>query len=400
MDKILNKIQKIESDLNSAFLERKDQIHGMFLGLLSNTNVLLIGTPGTAKSMLAEAWSRTIDKASYFAWQLHQFSTPEELFGPYSLSKLEKDEYTRITTGKLPDANIAFIDEIFKCSHGNLNAMLSILNERVFYNNGKPQPIDLLSVIGASNEVPEDGDKLEAFMDRFALKYVCDPIVENENFSKMLTSNVNFNPESKLSIEDVRQSQNSISNVTVPENIVSLLIELRTKISSNSSNSEDTIRVTVSDRMFKLAYRIMQTEAFMQGRDYVIEDDIEILKNVLWSDPADNQKMYSLLLEVVNPQKDKIMQIFYDAEELYTGLKSLKKSAKTDKQKQDIEPQMYETIAKIRDAKSKICDYIKEMVDSGRNPAGTTELEAKLEGYLSEIYEKDLGVSGFGGYDS
>ena len=122
----ITKIKNIENELNSYFVERDNEVHGLILGLISGSNVLLIGPPGTAKSMLVSSWAKTLEKAKYFSWQLHQFSTPEELFGPYSLAQLDKDKYIRMTEGKMPEADIAFIDEVFKCSHGNLNAMLSL----------------------------------------------------------------------------------------------------------------------------------------------------------------------------------------------------------------------------------------------------------------------------------
>ena len=93
----LQKVKTIKNELNAFFVERGEEIHGLMLSLFSGVNLLLIGSPGTAKSMLTEGWAKTITKAKYFSWQLHQFSTPEELFGPYSLAKLEKDQYTRIT---------------------------------------------------------------------------------------------------------------------------------------------------------------------------------------------------------------------------------------------------------------------------------------------------------------
>ena len=138
----ITKLHDIENDLNSYFVERDQEIHGLMLGLISGSNVLFVGPPGTAKSMLVSSWAKTITDGNYFSWQLHQFSTPEEIFGPYSLALLENDTYKRITDGKLPDANIAFIDEVFKCSHGNLNAMLSILNERIFFTSTTRNRVD------------------------------------------------------------------------------------------------------------------------------------------------------------------------------------------------------------------------------------------------------------------
>ena len=385
----ITKIKGIESDLNNYFVERSNEIHGLILGLISGSNVLLIGPPGTAKSMLVSSWAKTLDKSKYFAWQLHQFSTPEELFGPYSLALLDKDKYKRITEGKMPDADIAFIDEVFKCSHGNLNAMLSILNERVFFNDGKAVPLDLKCVVGASNEIPEEGDHLEAFMDRFALKFVVDPIVENENFSTMLTNNEIFYPENSVTIEEIQKASQEISNISVSEDIVSLLIELRNKLSTAIPGSDNSrLAMPVTDRMFRFSMRILKAEAWINGRSEVLEDDVEVLQHVLWSDPTDKSKVYSKILEVINPEKDKVMQLYYDSEDLYDKLKKETSGATTDKERKAIEPKAFETAQKIRRAKVEIADHIKVLEKKGRNIKDLEAIQVKVEQMLTDLYEK------------
>ncbi|MBI2377786.1 MAG: AAA family ATPase [Deltaproteobacteria bacterium] len=82
----------------------------------------------------------SIDGASCFSWLLTKFSTPKELFGRISLAALQQDRVSRITTGKAPEAQVVFADEIFKSNSAVLNAMLTLVNERVFYNDGKAVP--------------------------------------------------------------------------------------------------------------------------------------------------------------------------------------------------------------------------------------------------------------------
>lgn len=87
---------------------------------------------------------------------LNKTSDPSEILGPYSIKEMENDKFMRITTGKLPEAHIAFIDECFKANAPVLNILLPIMNEKIFYNDGKPNNIPLMTMIGASNEGPED----------------------------------------------------------------------------------------------------------------------------------------------------------------------------------------------------------------------------------------------------
>ncbi len=393
----ITKIKNIENELNSYFVERDNEVHGLILGLISGSNVLLIGPPGTAKSMLVSSWAKTLEKAKYFSWQLHQFSTPEELFGPYSLAQLDKDKYIRMTEGKMPEADIAFIDEVFKCSHGNLNAMLSILNERVFFNDGKAVPLDMKCVVGASNEVPEDGDHLEAFMDRFSLKYVVDPIVENKNFSMMLNNTEIFYPKTLVSIEEIQKASQEISSVVVDESLVSLLIDLRNRLSTNVPGTK--LSMPVTDRMFRFAMRILRAEAWLDGRTEASQDDLEILQHVLWSDPTDKPKVYSKILEVINPDKDKVMQLYYDSVDLYDKLKKETAKASSDKDRKAMEPKAFETAQKIRSAKSKIEDHIKDLSKKGRKVKDLEAVRNKVEEMLNDLYEKTLGTVGFKGWE-
>src|SRR5262249_8007401 len=126
----------LERDLNSAFAEREREIRGLLLALLAREHVLLLGPAGTGKSALANCACAAIHGATFFQWLLTRFSSPEEMFGPVSLDGLKNDRFRRIPTGKLPEAHVAFLDEIFKANSAVLNSLLTALNERAFDNDG------------------------------------------------------------------------------------------------------------------------------------------------------------------------------------------------------------------------------------------------------------------------
>ena len=105
-------IQQLRTELRSAFFERSSVIDGALTAIVAGEHVLLLGPPGTAKSALANTLCGAIDDAQFFQWLVTKFSTPEELFGPMSLKGLEQDRFRRNTTGKLPEAHIAFLDEV------------------------------------------------------------------------------------------------------------------------------------------------------------------------------------------------------------------------------------------------------------------------------------------------
>src|SRR5207344_1960401 len=148
----IDTLARVRDELEQAFVERSEVIEGAMIALLARAHVLLIGPPGTAKSMLADELCRRIEGGVYFQWLLTKFTTPEELFGAVSLKALEADDYRRVTANKLPEAHIAFLDEVFKASSSILNAILTIINERFFHNGRQVAAVPLLTLFGASNE--------------------------------------------------------------------------------------------------------------------------------------------------------------------------------------------------------------------------------------------------------
>ncbi len=181
-----NKILPLLSEFENSFKERSEEISGAFLAILSGEHVLFLGPPGTAKSLLTRKVCEAIEGGSLYYYLLTRFTTPDEIFGPLSLKALQQDEFSRRIEGYLPTAHIAFLDEIFKANSSILNSLLTILNERKFHNGLKVLDIPLLSVFGASNELPEKEESLEALYDRFLFRYFVSYVQDETNFKELI----------------------------------------------------------------------------------------------------------------------------------------------------------------------------------------------------------------------
>src|SRR5262249_2150442 len=146
----------------------------------------LVGPPGTAKSDLVLKFKDALGlgEGDYFEYMLTRFTEPSEIVGPIDISKLREGRYIRHEQGKLPTARLAFLDEIFKSNSAILNILLTIINERKFYQDGVPQPVRLRVLFAATNEVPEQGE-LAALKHRFALK-VESRSVQEEHFTELI----------------------------------------------------------------------------------------------------------------------------------------------------------------------------------------------------------------------
>jgi MoxR-like ATPase len=266
------RLRALLDTLETGLVERRQSVRLCLLAALAGEHTLLIGPPGTAKSELARRLHTVFRDARYFERLLTRFSVPEELFGPLSIKALEDDRYERHTAGFLPDASIAFIDEVFKANSAILNALLTLLNEREFDNGSGRQACPLISAIGATNEVPED-EVGEAFFDRFLVRL---PIaaVSAEGFGALLEAgNVRDwqapGPDLSLDRDDLAQLAASAGAIAVSREVVALLAELRQYFA--------TVPLAVSDRRWVKIVWLLRVAAAGDGRATVAAWDLLLL---------------------------------------------------------------------------------------------------------------------------
>ncbi len=249
--------------LSRGLIERETPVRLALLAALAGEHLLLIGPPGTAKSDLARRLHRAFRDSAYFERLLTRFSVPEELFGPLSIAALEQDRYERQIAGYLPSAAIAFIDEVFKANSAILNALLTLLNEREFDNGAQRVATPLISVIGATNQVPED-EVIAAFYDRFLLRYAVEP-VSRDAFADLLAlpeeQTIDIADELCLTNADLTAITQHIDQVALPAVVMDLLAALRDFLAEE--------QIYVSDRRWRKIVRLLKTSALTNGRDAV-----------------------------------------------------------------------------------------------------------------------------------
>src|SRR5438105_10922809 len=165
------RLNHFRTSLGRFFVAKQELIDLMLVAALAQEPLLLVGPPGTAKSDLVLKFKDALGLADedYFEYMLTRFTEPSEVIGPIDISELKAGAYIRRVEGKLPTAKLAFLDEIFKSNSAILNILLTIINEKKFYQDGVPTPVRLRVLFAATNEIPEQSE-LAALKDRFCLK--------------------------------------------------------------------------------------------------------------------------------------------------------------------------------------------------------------------------------------
>lgn len=291
------RLKTLRDLLKRDLVERDDAVKLALLAALAGEHLLLIGPPGTAKSLVARRLRLAFADDRYFERLLTRFTVPEELFGPLSIQALEQDRYERQTKGYLPTSSIAFLDEIFKANSAILNALLTLLNEREFDNGMERQKTPLVAVIGASNELPE-GEELDALYDRFLLRLHVGPVGE-EGFMQLLNLRGEPSPEIdlglRLTAEDLLAVRQASQEVVLAPEVTKLLVELRAFCQAEG--------IPVSDRRWRKIVKLLQTSAVTNGRNEASIWDCWLLQHCLWNQPEERQKVYAWYAERVGASR-------------------------------------------------------------------------------------------------
>lgn len=299
-------IRRLLDALNQDLFEKEEVVGLALLSAVAGESIFLLGPPGVAKSMVARRLKFAFDEAKAFEYLMGKFSTPDEVFGPVSIKKLkDDDEYERLVEHYLPGAQIVFLDEIWKASPPIQNALLTVLNEKIYRNGAQEIRVDLRGLIAASNELPLEGEGLEALWDRFLIRLVVEGIREEEPFNAMITLSGGssqadpISPKLKISNETYQQWSDGLEYIFVPPHILGIINGLRRRLAVHNKDAEAEGILYVSDRRWRKIVRLLRTSAFLHDRQEVDVADCFLIIHCLWDKPESISLIRELLLDTL-----------------------------------------------------------------------------------------------------
>ncbi len=294
IQEVRERLNRFRTGLGRFFVDRQPVIDLMTISAIAQEPLLLVGAPGTAKSELVTKFrdAMQVPVGDYFEYMLTRFTEPSEIIGPIDIRELKEGRYLRRVQGKLPTARLVFLDEIFKSSSAILNTLLTIINERKFYQDGVAVPVDLEILFAATNQIP-DLDELAALKDRFCLKVRCNSVADS-HFLELLDAGLDARAQREANQAPWAEGHASREDFLKAHRYLTLLMaereprdrsryfgdalvgELRRLI--KTLTREDG--VVVSDRRIIKLYRLIRTRAWLLRGGKVERDDLGLLAHV------------------------------------------------------------------------------------------------------------------------
>lgn len=291
--------------LEAQFLGKEEMIRLLFVSAVAGEHMVMVGPPGTAKSALVRAFADTIE-ATYYDYLLTRFTEPNELFGPVDIQAFRQGSYRRRIEGMLPEAEIAFLDEIFKANSAILNSLLGVLNSRRFSHGNTTVDVPLISMFAASNEVPND-DALSALFDRFLLRVRVD-YLDSYQFRGLLQKGAALEAAAleqrdSAGAELTKASVSASDLVAVQRQFGRLLETMDEEFLATYKGLVFQIRsegINLSDRRVVKMLKLFAASAVFDGREQVNDADFFVLRHV-WNTP----EQQDILQEIVGPILDR-----------------------------------------------------------------------------------------------
>ena len=312
-----DRIATLKNALGEGLYEKDAALRLALLAAIAGESIFFLGAPGCAKSMLARRIAQAFKadgdgSLQYFETLLNQFSTPEDVFGNISLKALNgegesgKEEYRRLTENMLPEADIAFLDEICKASPAILNTLLTIINERKFHNGSTVQDVPLKALLAASNELPAKDRGLEALYDRFIIRLPIGFIQNEDTFFDMVagsSSEFELSDEIKklqISNAELEDWKTQIDAVQLSEEARAVISAIRKELTAqNAALSEEEKAAgeafAIGDRRWKKIVRILKTSAFLNDRTEVDLMDCQLIEYCIWGTEKQQKKVRQIV---------------------------------------------------------------------------------------------------------
>lgn len=296
IDDIRSRINRHRKELKEYFVNRSEEVDLATVCACAQEPLLFVGPPGTAKSDLVVKFveSLGLGESDYFEYMLTKFTEPSEILGPIDIGVLKEGRYLRRVRGMLPDCRVAFLDEIFKSNSAILNTLLTILNERKFYQDGQPTPVKLVMLFAATNDIP-DQSELEAMADRFILKIETRP-VKDRHFAELIDAGVMNEAYRASGQKPWARGAASLADFLKLKRFMDLTFGLSREPGRDREQwfprpvfaemrrivraLETEDKVFVSDRKLVKLYKLIRTKAFLDHGGAVQQSDLSLLAYV------------------------------------------------------------------------------------------------------------------------
>jgi len=311
--KMFNKLQTALNELYKVAPERETIIQSMAVALLAEQNVLLLGNPGTGKTYLTRHFAEVFANDSFFHYLLTKTTKPEELFGPISFTALKQDRFEHNSADKMPTKQVVLLDEIFKAGSSLLNSLLTILNEKLFFNGTKIEKVPMRLCVGCSNEYPED-ESLNALYDRFLIKFWVE-YIQDRNILKSALTNGFAKTSIRFSSEEIDAMKDEVKQIDFSDKNAETLLNIKEALQAEG--------IEISDRTLFALPRLIKAKAYLSGRSTILPSDFQILAEIVWRKHTDRPIVAQVVGNVSDPFGSRLQAIKDQAVSLGKSLPSI-----------------------------------------------------------------------------